>query len=204
MVFSRCFMIEGLKPLYNASLLPVARMINRMGIHPNILTLLGVILFTIGSCFTAIGYWKIAFVIGILGACMDGMDGVLARESGKISTFGGVLDSVCDRLTEIVWIAGLIVYYLLNPSAHMNFAVYSGYAAITGSMMVSYVKARAESAGYKCSRGILQRPERLILLGIFQLTGPIYMPWGLGFIAILAYITFIERIVAVWRQDTTK
>ncbi len=192
-------MIEGIKPLYNAALKPFARFLARMGIHPNAVTLFGVFLFCIGAWLTAVGIWKIAVLLGIIASFFDGLDGTVARETGKKSSFGALLDSVCDRLTEVVWIGSYLVYYFRLPPFD-TVSVYCAFLAVTGSILVSYVKARAEGVGIACTGGLMQRPERLIILGVFQLLGPGLMPWGLGIVAGFAYLTVFQRIYLVWRN----
>lgn len=174
-------------------------MLARLRIHPDVLTTVGLILFLIGGWLTALGYWRSALFALVTGSLMDGLDGVLARETDRRSTFGAIFDSVCDRFTEIIWIGSIIVYYLRNGFFNGVY-VYLSFAAITGSLMVSYVKARAEGAGIECSKGILQRPERLIILALFQLLGPQIMPWGLGIIATLAFLTVFQRIQLVRKK----
>jgi len=190
-------MIEGLKPLYVAALKPLSRLLSRFGIHPNAITITGVLFFCAGGYVTAIGYWKTALLFFGVGACMDGLDGVLARDRGKKSRFGAVLDSVCDRITEIAWLGSLMAYYCMNRITILPLLVF---AALCSSIMVSYVKARAEGAGFECSRGVLQRPERLIILALFQFLGPRYMAWGLAAIAGLSVFTVFQRLIEVWKQ----
>ena len=196
-------MIERLKPLYNAGLRPFARLLARTGIHPDILTVIGLILFGFGGWLTVLGYWRCALIVLVIGSLMDGLDGVLAREADRRSTFGAVLDSVCDRFTEIIWIGSIIVFYIKN-AVFNGMYIYISFAAITGSLMVSYVKASAEGAGIECSKGILQRPERLIILALFQLLGPEKMPWGLGIIAVFSYLTVLQRLHLVWKTYKKK
>jgi CDP-diacylglycerol--glycerol-3-phosphate 3-phosphatidyltransferase len=195
-------MIEKLKPLYNTGLKPFARLLARIGIHPDILTAIGLILFGFGGWLTVLGYWKGALIALIVGSLMDGLDGVLARETDRRSTFGAVLDSVCDRFTEIIWIGSIIAFYIKNAVFNEMY-VYISFAAVTGSLMVSYVKARSEGAGIECNKGILQRPERLIILALFQLLGPEKMPWGLGIIAVFSYLTVLQRLYLVWKKYKT-
>jgi CDP-diacylglycerol--glycerol-3-phosphate 3-phosphatidyltransferase len=124
---------------------------------------------------------------------MDGLDGVLARESGKKTVFGAVLDSSCDRLTEIALFLGILIFYLKgNPADHTG--VILCFAGISGSIMVSYIKARCEGAGLPCKGGILQRPERIVLLSIGLLTGPNVMLWILSGLNILAWFTVVQRL----------
>ncbi|MBN1984074.1 MAG: CDP-alcohol phosphatidyltransferase family protein [Chitinivibrionales bacterium] len=191
-------MIEGMKPQYNAALKPFARLCASVNISPNMLTLTGLALFAVASWLTAIGYWRTALGVGLIGACMDGLDGVLARETNQKTTFGAILDSVCDRFTEIFWLCGILAFYVLRDILTPTI-LFLSLSAITGSLMVSYVKARAEGAGVVCKEGILQRPERLIALAIFQLIGPVAMVWGLGFVAFFAYITVFQRMRTIWK-----
>lgn len=190
-------MIEGLKPLFNKILFPFAWTLERFGLHPNILTISGVAVFGIAGYITIIGYWKVAVVIGIVGACLDALDGVVARKFNKMSTFGAILDSTCDRFTEILWIGSILAYYYYNQRLS-TLVLYGSFGAVTGSIMVSYVKARAEAAGIHCSKGLFQRPERLIFLALFQIAGTKYMPWGLATLAFLSYFTALQRIMLVW------
>jgi CDP-diacylglycerol--glycerol-3-phosphate 3-phosphatidyltransferase len=191
-------MIEGLKPFYNATLRPVGKLLAQMGIHPNVITMAGVALFCGAGWYAFKGQWRISLLFVIAGACMDGLDGLVAREYNKKSVFGAVFDSTCDRLTEIVWISGICAYYALRAPSPLG--VLLCIAALSGSFMVSYVKARADGAGVPCTGGILQRPERIILLAACLLIGPRAMPWGLGVMAVVGYVTMVERLIAVARE----
>jgi phosphatidylglycerophosphate synthase len=190
-------MLENLKPLYNLSLRPVANQLNRIGIHPNHITFLGLLFFITATWFTISGKWTTALILLVIGSLMDGLDGVLARESGKKSIFGAIFDSSCDRLTEGFILFGLLVYYIFHPYTIKSFLYagqYLAFASMCSSFMVSYVKARCEAENIPCNRGLLQRPERLIILLIGFLSGPVVMIWLLLFLTIFATITFIQRL----------
>ncbi|MBN1306931.1 MAG: CDP-alcohol phosphatidyltransferase family protein [Chitinispirillaceae bacterium] len=187
-------MLESLKPLYTNTLRPVARLFLKTGVHPNHLTLLGLLFFIAGGALSARALWHWALLPIIIGAFMDGLDGLLARESGKKSDFGAILDSSCDRLTEMALLGGLSMYYF-HADRFRFYGTMLCYAALCSSVMVSYVKARCEAAGTFCPRGLLQRPERIILLCIGLLTGPLVMPWILGAITLLGAFTVIERLI---------
>lgn len=199
-------MIEGLKPFYNSVLRPFARFMNKAGIHPNHITLSGVALFIGAGWFASRGEWLIALLLVISGSLLDGLDGVLARESGKKSLFGAILDSSSDRLTEIVLLFGVFIYYLHNQ-IYGYWGAYLCFAGICGSMMVSYVKARCEGVGIPCKGGLLQRPERLILLSFGLLLGAMFMLWILAGLAVFTTITMIQRLFEAARecrkQETT-
>jgi CDP-diacylglycerol--glycerol-3-phosphate 3-phosphatidyltransferase len=210
-------MIEGLKPAFNAILRPIVRPLAFLHIHPNHLTIAGLLLFAGGALMIQKGIWKASLWLVVAGALFDGLDGVLARETGKKSVFGGILDSTCDRLTEIVLLLGVLSYYLTAPVfvlftkapvslRERGWGVALCYTAICMSLMVSYVKARCEGAGIKCNRGLLQRPERIILMCLGIFLGPKKMVWMLGVLSILGGLTVLERIIQAWlacRKNST-
>jgi CDP-diacylglycerol--glycerol-3-phosphate 3-phosphatidyltransferase len=190
--------IEGLKPAYSRMLRPGVKLFVRLGIRPNHLTVAGVAAFGGVGVACALGHWYTAAGLAALGAFMDGWDGLLAREHGRSTRFGAVLDSTCDRLTEILWTGGLLVFYLGQPQPPVGVCLC--FAAISGSLMVSYVKARCEGAGVACGEGLLQRPERIILLGLCLFCGPVLMLWGLGLLGLLAWITVFQRLWIGYRR----
>jgi len=207
-------MIEGLKPLFNNLLRPIVHPVVRIGIRPNHLTVVGLAFFFIASWFVYKGMWETACIVTIAGSLFDGFDGVVARESNQKSTFGAILDSSCDRLTEILLIFGVLGYFLTSLAASLDreflslslrsWGILFCYSAITMSLMVSYVKARCEGAGVSCNRGLLQRPERIILLCAGLLLGPSSMVWILGVISILAAITMMQRFIEAYQGTKVK
>jgi CDP-diacylglycerol--glycerol-3-phosphate 3-phosphatidyltransferase len=186
-------MLEPLKPLYNKTLRPVARICLRRGIHPNHITILGLLFFIAAGILCGRNSWLKALILVIIGSLMDGLDGVLAREGGKKSTFGAILDSCCDRLTEMALLGGLLFYYQ-RSTFFPEYSPLLCFIALCSSVMVSYVKARCEGVGIACTRGLLQRPERLILLCIGLVAGPAVMLWILGVIGLLGLTTMMERL----------
>ena len=194
---SQLKMFDKLKPGFNAFLRPAMKFFARMGVHPNHITILGVVFFAGAGFLSALGidYWLWAFALLVLGSFMDGIDGQLAREYGKKSVFGSILDSSCDRITEILFLAGLLVFYMHNLPELRKWGVYLCYATIAGSVMVSYVKACCDGVGVKCKRGFMQRPERLFLFGT-GLVFPAAMLWILGLISLLCAVTAMERLIS--------
>ena len=171
-------------------------------------------LFAVAAWFAQQGRWKGALLLVIFGSLLDGLDGVLARESNQKSLFGAILDSSCDRLTEILLLLGILGYLLSAPLISFNkealsiseraWGIVFCYAAITMSLMVSYVKARCEGAGVACNRGLLQRPERIILICCGLFFGPRPMNWILCAIALLGLITVIERLFHAYKGAKAK
>jgi phosphatidylglycerophosphate synthase len=190
-------MIEVLKPFYNALLMPAARIFAGIKVRPNAITLLGLCISGVAGWFAATGKWRLTAVFMILGSCMDGLDGLVARLHDQKTVFGAIFDSTADRLTEIFWLMGIGIFFVKHP-VWGDMALYLTFTAITGSLMVSYVRARCEGAGVPCTSGILQRPERIIVLGCCFFGGPKIMPWGLALISILAYATVVQRIAIAY------
>ena len=178
-------------------------------INPNILTVIGVslnvgcgLLFGLGSFF----YAGIALIVANL---FDMLDGQVARLSGRVTRFGGFLDSSLDRLSDMVVFVGLMVYYA-RPDSHSTLNVFLAGAGLMGSVMVSYASARAESLIPKCDVGFLRRPERVVLFIIGALsTHPgstnyfaNRMPAVLWVLAVGSYWTFAHRMYHTWRELT--
>jgi CDP-diacylglycerol--glycerol-3-phosphate 3-phosphatidyltransferase len=177
-------------------------------INPNILTVIGValnvgcgLLFGLGSFFWA----GIALIVANL---FDMLDGQVARLSGRVTRFGGFLDSSLDRLSDMVVFVGLMVFYARDLQSHSTLNVFLAGAGLMGSVMVSYASARAESLIPKCDVGFLRRPERVVLFIIGALsTHPgsnnsfaNRMPAVLWVLAIGSYWTFAHRMYHTWRE----
>ena len=179
-------------------------------INPNILTVIGVslnvgcgVLFGMGRFFSA----GIALIVANL---FDMLDGQVARLSGRVTRFGGFLDSSLDRLSDMVVFVGLMVFYARDTEAHSTLNVFLAGAGLMGSVMVSYASARAESLIPKCDVGFLRRPERVVLFIIGALsTYPgsnnyfaNRMPAVLWVLAVGSYWTFAHRMYHTWRELT--
>jgi CDP-diacylglycerol--glycerol-3-phosphate 3-phosphatidyltransferase len=179
-------------------------------INPNILTVIGVslnvgcgVLFGMGRFFSA----GIALIVANL---FDMLDGQVARLSGRVTRFGGFLDSSLDRLSDMVVFVGLMVFYARATEAHSTLNVFLAGAGLMGSVMVSYASARAESLIPKCDVGFLRRPERVVLFIIGALsTYPgsnnyfaNRMPAVLWVLAVGSYWTFAHRMYHTWRELT--
>ena len=177
-------------------------------INPNVLTVIGVginvgcgLLFGFGLFFAA----GIALVVANL---FDMLDGQVARLSGRVTRFGGFLDSSLDRLSDMVVFVGLMVFYARDTEAHSTLNVFLAGAGLMGSVMVSYASARAESLIPKCDVGFLRRPERVVLFIIGALsTHPgsnnffaNRMPAVLWVLAVGSYWTFAHRMYHTWRE----
>ncbi len=170
----------------------VAAFFMRLGFTPNLVTLLGLLGNVIGAYFLATGQITLGGVIILLMGPFDALDGAIARLGGKQTKFGAFLDSVTDRLSELVIFGGLLIYYTHQNDALASILVY---AAAAGSLMVSYTRARAQSVGLEAKVGILSRVERfLILAPCLVINRPIIALWIL---AVLANFTAVQRILHV-------
>ncbi len=171
---------------------PVGRVLARTGLTPNVLTIVGCLLnFGVGAIL-GLGYLQVGGVLVLLAGAFDTLDGALARASGKSSTFGAFLDSTLDRYSE----AAIFLGILADGARRGDLTtVLLTYAAAFGSLMVSDARARAEGLGLRAEVGWLQRPERVVLLGLGLILG-LSVP-TLAVLAVLTNLTALQRILHV-------
>ena len=148
----------------------------RAGIQANWLTYLGFVLNIVVAVILVNGWFALGGALFLIVNALDFLDGAVARAAGTAGAYGAFLDSVLDRYSEAVVFVGLIVWY---ARADDTLAVTVTALALAGSFMVSYCRARAEGLGLDCEVGLLQRPERIVVLGIglmlSELTSPIVL-----------------------------
>jgi len=174
---------------------PIAGFFNRLGIRPNTVTLLGLV-GTIGcAVLIAFGHMTWAGILLLFMGPVDAMDGALARLRNEASDWGAFVDAVTDRYSELFLFLGFLIYYMLQANAT---GVIMAYMAAAGSVLVSYVKARADASKLDANIGLLTRVERYIVL----IPGLIFnLPLAvLIIIAILANFTALQRILRVRRD----
>jgi CDP-diacylglycerol--glycerol-3-phosphate 3-phosphatidyltransferase len=186
---------------------PVVDTLVRRRVHPNLISTLG-FLVTLGAAVIIFQRHLFAgIVVFLIGGMMDIMDGRVARETGLASKFGSFYDSTLDRVSEIVVYFSLYAYF--RPMDNFWWVGYVVISAMVGSLMVSYTRARAEALGVDCEVGTMQRPERIVALGVGGLLIPVagavgpewkYAPLlvAIGLIAVLANVTALERIYSVY------
>jgi CDP-diacylglycerol--glycerol-3-phosphate 3-phosphatidyltransferase len=176
---------------------PLADFMARLGIHPNTLTLSGMLLQVgIGVVF-GLGHLTLGGWLLLVISPVDALDGLLARTLGNPSRFGAFLDSTFDRISDAALILGLTVHYIRKADL-LDVALLL--VALVASLMVSYVRARAEALGFSCKGGLLTRMERIVLIGVLSAFGlHVVLPWALpGALAVLSVFTVIQRIVAIY------
>lgn len=174
---------------------PVGESLNRIGIQPNTMTLLGLAGNLVAAIFLAQGSFQLGGLLVLLVGPIDALDGVMARLRGEPSEFGAFVDSVTDRYSELTILAGLLYFYL---QGNENLLAGLVFAAAAGSVLVSYVRARGEAVGYRVKGGVLTRVERyLVLAPSLILNLPAV---GVAIVAVLGNITAFQRIYIVRRQ----
>jgi CDP-diacylglycerol--glycerol-3-phosphate 3-phosphatidyltransferase len=176
-----------------------ASFLNRLGLHPTTITILGLVGHSGAAVLAGMGLLTWSGILLLVMAPLDFIDGTMARMQGKVSRFGAFVDSVTDRYSEFVILGGLLVYYL-------RISDWSGvilvYLAAAGSLLVSYIRSKAEGLGFDCKVGILTRVERYIVL-IPSLM--FHIPFiGITIIAALTHLTALQRILYVRKQYYAK
>ena len=174
---------------------PLGGFFNRLGITPNMMTMLGLLGNTVGAYYLARGEMLTGGLFVLLMTPVDALDGTMARLRGESSDFGAFVDSVTDRYSELIIYGGLL-YYFLSLGDPLGGLLVFGAAA--GSILVSYVKARAEGLGYEAKVGLLTRVERYIVLAPSLVFNQVLV--GLAIIAVFANITALQRIWHVRAQ----
>lgn len=204
-------MLDRIKPVVRDMLSPFAKKI--VGVNPNTLTLLGLLISILAAIFFAMGEVFAAGSLLLLSGLFDVLDGAVARENGRTTRFGGFLDSVCDRFADAAILIGamyggltavppiiiiFITKYIIDIS--LPFTVpdwFIGALAIVGSLMVSYTRARAEAAGGAASVGIGERAVRMVILILGAFLNMVN--WAVLMVMVLSFITVFQRIEFVRR-----
>ncbi|TET52785.1 MAG: CDP-alcohol phosphatidyltransferase family protein [Anaerolineales bacterium] len=177
-----------------AVLTPIARGLAKLGIHPNTITIIGMLLQVgVGAVFATgritLGGWLLVIV-----GPLDALDGSLARALGRKSEFGAFLDSTMDRLSDAALISGILIWFVQQGALP---EVVLLLIALVSAMWVSYIRARAEALGLSCKVGLLTRLERVTLIIVLAVLGqPTVLAWAL---AVLSVFTAVQRIVHVYR-----
>ena len=174
---------------------PIVGALARTGLTPNHLSLLGFAGNLGAAVLAARGDFLLAGLAVLGASAIDLLDGALARATGRATRFGAVLDSVLDRLSEAAVLAGLAFYYTQRNDRE---EVILCFAALTGSLLVSYVKARAEAQGLELRDGLFTRAERVLLLGGGLIIQQVRI--ALWILAVMSNLTVLQRLYAVWRD----
>jgi CDP-diacylglycerol--glycerol-3-phosphate 3-phosphatidyltransferase len=166
-------------------------------VHPNVLTFLGLVINVWAAFLFAAGKFVAGGIVLIGAGLFDMVDGRVARETNQVTRFGGFFDSVLDRYSDLGVLVGLLVYY---ASINRYFYVVLTAIVMTGTVMVSYTRARAENTIPKCKVGFLERPERVVLIIVGALFNR--MAQVLWVSAVLSNFTVIVRMIYTWQEAT--
>ena len=173
----------------------LVNLLANLRVHPNILTLIGLVINIFAMVLFAKGVFRWAAIIILFAGIFDMVDGEVARRTKRVTKFGAFFDSVIDRYSDLLLLLGLIIWY-----AKIDRIFYVGLTGLVliGSVLTSYTRARAESLIPACKVGFLERPERIVLLVIGGLTDR--MAAVLWVMAILSNWTVSQRIWYTWRE----
>ena len=194
---------------------PITGLLSRLGLSPNALTLAGLVIAGAAAYLAASGLLIAAGLVLLASGAFDLLDGALARATGRVTRFGGLLDSVTDRVSEAVVLLGILIFYTeTNQAAATGPVFITGtwawtvepvlvYLALSGSVMVSYIRARAEALGISCEEGLMTRPERVIALSAALVAAHWWtqaLTLVLAIIAIITALTAVQRLITVRRR----
>ncbi|MGH3666523.1 MAG: CDP-alcohol phosphatidyltransferase family protein [Egibacteraceae bacterium] len=176
--------------------LPIARGLVRVGVTPNWLTFIGLVVTLAGAAVLLAVDPKVGATVMAVGTCADALDGSVARLRGSVGSFGSFYDSVTDRIADAA-ILGAVTWLVRDDPLLFGVAV----VALTGAQVTSYIRAKAEALGWQATVGIIERPERLalVILGLWLDVLPI----ALWLLAIGSLVTIGQRLHAVLRQAGT-
>ena len=163
--------------------------------NPNLFTVMGFLATLVASLLILIESWFVAGLAIILSGIFDLFDGVVARKLGKVTAWGGFLDSVLDRYSDLLLLLAILIYYL--KKGEPGLVILTSLASI-GTVLIPYIRAKAESLKVPCSVGLMERAERIILLSIGSLFR--WMVPVLWILAILTHFTVLHRIYYVWKK----
>jgi CDP-diacylglycerol--glycerol-3-phosphate 3-phosphatidyltransferase len=190
---------EGLQNRFFKLLTPLVKVLSKWGVHPNSLTLAGLVITAMAAATLFKGHLRTGGLLILLGGLCDSLDGNLARATGKTTRSGALLDSVIDRYSEFVMFLGVAVYFITKKN-YLLLGV--TFFALCGSIMVSYTRARAESLGFESKAGMMQRAERIVFLGFGALVHPVLFKLSVWLIAVLANVTALQRLRHAAKQES--
>ena len=174
---------------------PILKLFSGEHGNPNFFTFMGFVVTLAASFLVIKGFWFFAGLAIILSGLFDLFDGVVARKLGKVTALGSFLDSVSDRYSDLLFLLALLIYYLRKGDPDL--VILTSVVSI-GTVLIPYIRAKAESLHVPCNIGLMERAERIILLSIgtlFQWMGPV-----LWILVILTHFTVLQRIYYVWKK----
>jgi CDP-diacylglycerol---glycerol-3-phosphate 3-phosphatidyltransferase len=174
--------------------------LGRVPLTPNQVTVVGLVLTFVAATLVAYGHLRWAGLVLIVAGTCDILDGALARSTHTSYPYGAFLDSTLDRYSEGAIYLGLAAYFVTINGPFQRWLVLATLAALAGSFLVSYVRARAQSLGFTCETGLFARPERVVVTVIGLIIGGPVLYGVVFLLAIVTNITALQRIREVWLQ----
>jgi CDP-diacylglycerol--glycerol-3-phosphate 3-phosphatidyltransferase len=196
-------MLERFRGMSHAVLGPIARLLVRLGVSPDVVTIAGTLGVAISAllCFPQGWLWQGVLVVTIF-VISDMIDGLMAKITGKTSNWGAFLDSTSDRLGDAAVFGGILLYFVYREDSTLWAAI--ALAGLVFGQWTSYVKARAESLGFSCTGGLAARADRLVIIlaGAFLagLGVPYVLQIAVAALAVTSMITVLQRIAQVRKQ----
>lgn len=175
---------------------PVVRILSKTKLKPNTLTFIELAISICVAYAIVTGYFLLGGVLVLVSGLFDLLDGALARFTKQSTKFGAILDSAVDRLSEAAIFCGLLIWYLPKEGATLE--IVAIFAALIGSFLVSYIRARAEGLGLECRVGLFTRAERVIVLAVGLLVNQVFI--ALWVLVVFVYITVAQRLLYLRKQ----
>lgn len=194
---------------YLATMKPVSGFLIRAGISPNAITTIGAGLVVVSAVAFGLGWIRIGGALLLLSGVLDTLDGQVARASGQVTRFGAFYDSTLDRVGDGATFIGIATFLLTDPEVRYPVAgAVLAMVAILSSLLVSYARARAEGLGLECKVGLVQRAERILLIGVPATLvgagpGATILLAVVALLAVGSTITVVQRFVYVRRITTS-
>jgi CDP-diacylglycerol--glycerol-3-phosphate 3-phosphatidyltransferase len=180
---------------------PAVSFLSGIGVTPNMLTVFGVAGNVVAAVLCGLGEFLAGGIVMLLFSSIDFLDGALARATGQATEFGSVFDAVMDRVSEAAVLFGLLVWFSDKGDETEELLIF---VAVVGSMLVSYVRARAQVIGVELREGLFTREVRVAVLGVALIIGGLWddsdvITWALWALAVLTVLTAAQRLWLVWR-----
>ena len=177
---------------------PLIKILIKLDVNPNSVSVIGVVVTLFAAVAFVMGHLRLGGFLILFGGFFDVIDGALARSCGKATRFGALFDSTMDRYAEFIMFFGIVAHLISVRDYLSSIAIF---LALVGSLMVSYTRARAEGLGFDANIGLMQRPERILFIGLGALIHPVALKFSIWLIAVFANYTAAQRIRYVYKQD---
>ncbi|MFZ5519542.1 MAG: CDP-alcohol phosphatidyltransferase family protein [Candidatus Zhuqueibacterota bacterium] len=200
---------ERVRTTFLKIIAPVINFFIKRRLNPNHFTTIGLIVSIFAAYLFGSGRLRWGGLVMLIGGLFDVIDGRVARATNRVTKFGALYDSTLDRYSEVMIFFGLAYYFVTVPwqSGDINVSLIAAIAvsvAIGGSIMTSYVRARAEGLGLECKVGVMQRTERVLFISLGALIHNVALVVAIFLVAIFSNITAIQRVYHVWLTERRK